>query len=115
MDNPAGYLYRVGQSKARRSLGRSRRVVLPPALPAEESAWVEPGLPKALGRLPVKQRAAVIVKTDGLVAIETLLHRIQLIEVAGPDLLLADVAHCLGPVVSAIISRSCYVGALWLS
>ncbi len=61
MDNPAGYLYRVGQSKARRSLGRSRRIVLPPALPAEESAWVEPGLPEALGRLPVKQRAAVML------------------------------------------------------
>jgi DNA-directed RNA polymerase specialized sigma24 family protein len=61
MDNPAGYLYRVGQSKARRSLGRSRRVVLPPVLPAEESAWVEPGLPEALGRLPVKQRAAVML------------------------------------------------------
>ena len=60
MDNPAGYLYRVGRTKAR---GRLRRKE--PSLPAVEGsageAWVEPGLPKSLGRLTGKQRAAVVL------------------------------------------------------
>ncbi len=58
MDNPAGYLYRVGQSRAR----RYRRT--PPRLPEVETAttpWVEPGLPKALEGLSERQRQAIVL------------------------------------------------------
>ncbi len=56
MDNPAGYLYKVGRSRARR-----RKTPRPtfPAMPAGHSPWVEPGLPEALGRLTESQRTAV--------------------------------------------------------
>ena len=56
MDNPAGYLYQVGRSRT-----RARRTPRPtfPALPAEASPWVEPGLPAALARLSESQRQAV--------------------------------------------------------
>jgi DNA-directed RNA polymerase specialized sigma24 family protein len=56
MANPAGYLYRVGRSRA-----RQRKTPPPtfPAVPASESPWVEPGLPDALGRLTESQRTAV--------------------------------------------------------
>ncbi len=60
MDNPAGYLYKVGHNKARRILARKR-----PPLPAVEAstgeAWVEPGLPQSLEGLTGKQRAAVVL------------------------------------------------------
>jgi hypothetical protein len=62
MANPVGYLFRVGQSRTR---GRK-----PPALfcrPADSEVWVEPGLPKALGRLPERQRVVVyLVHAFGL-------------------------------------------------
>lgn len=54
MDNPVGYLYRVGQSRT-----RARRR---PALPAPASIGVpevEPGLIVALAALPERQRIAV--------------------------------------------------------
>ena len=56
MENPAGYLYQVGRSRARR-----RKPPRPsfPAMPAEHSPWVEPGLPEALSRLTESQRTAV--------------------------------------------------------
>jgi DNA-directed RNA polymerase specialized sigma24 family protein len=56
MENPAGYLYRVGRSRA-----RTRRVPKPdfPAYPTDISPWVEPALPAALGRLSEAQRQAV--------------------------------------------------------
>ena len=56
MENPAGYLYRVGRSRA-----RTRRTPRPdfPRFPADESPRVEPGLPAALGRLSEVQRQAV--------------------------------------------------------
>ena len=56
MENPAGYLYQVGRSRARR-----RKVLRPsfPAPPADHAPWVEPGLPSALGRLTEHQRTAV--------------------------------------------------------
>jgi len=57
MDNPAGYLYRVGHNHARKAR-RPRRVSLPQA-PLEEVPWVEPGLPDALARLSEKQRVVV--------------------------------------------------------
>ena len=58
MDNPAGYLYRVARSKARR-----RRLVPPmlPAAPDMREPWIEPGLPEALRKLSARQRAAVML------------------------------------------------------
>lgn len=56
--NPAGYLYRVGQSKARRY---HRPQVLFPAIPTAEAPSVEPGLTPALGSLSKNQRVAVVL------------------------------------------------------
>jgi DNA-directed RNA polymerase specialized sigma24 family protein len=58
MENAAGYLYRVGRSKARR---RRRTVVVFPEVPNHDPPWVEPGLPAALARLTEKQRTAVLL------------------------------------------------------
>lgn len=58
MDNPSGYLYRVGQSAARR---HRRRSPLFPAAPASGMPDVEPGLPDALRKLSRLQRTAVIL------------------------------------------------------
>ena len=57
MENPVGYLYRVGRSR-----GRPRRV-LPSFLPvvADRLPDVEPGLPAALSDLSEKQRVAVVM------------------------------------------------------
>lgn len=57
MENPAGYLYRVGRDRARRMASR-RSVELAPVLEGE-TVWVEPGLPAALARLPERQRVVV--------------------------------------------------------
>lgn len=56
--NPAGYLYRVGQSKAR-TYHRPR--LLSPKLPPEETPSVEPGLTAALDGLSKNQRVAVVL------------------------------------------------------
>ena len=56
MDNPAGYLYRVGRDRARRM--KTRRVVLA-AAPDHEDIWVEPALPAELARLPEQQRVVI--------------------------------------------------------
>ena len=58
MENPAGYLFRVGQRKARRGM---RPRLLFPALPADDLPWVEPKLPGALRQLTKKQRVAVVL------------------------------------------------------
>jgi DNA-directed RNA polymerase specialized sigma24 family protein len=58
MDNPAGYLYRVGQSKARRY--RRPQVLFPKVTP-EHAPECEPGLPAALEQLTESQRQAVIL------------------------------------------------------
>ena len=59
MDNPAGYLYRVARTKARKLFRR------PPVLPAAPSSpdmpWVEPKLPDAVGRLSENQRVVVVL------------------------------------------------------
>jgi len=60
MDNPAGYLYRVGLNRARRSQRYKRRVVFPEPS-GGELPWVEPELPGALADLTAKQRAAVVL------------------------------------------------------
>jgi RNA polymerase sigma-70 factor (ECF subfamily) len=56
MENPAGYLYRVGTSKARKR--RSPRPEFP-SVPSDGLPWVEPGLPVALSRLSTAQRQSV--------------------------------------------------------
>lgn len=60
MRNPAGYLYRVGQSRARRlAFRKPPRIELPD--PPADSPWFEPGLGDALDRLSKKQRSAVVL------------------------------------------------------
>ena len=57
MDNPAGFLFRVGQSRSRR-----RRRPLPARFPSPGSLGlpdVEPGLPRALEQLTERQRSCV--------------------------------------------------------
>lgn len=56
MENPAGYLYRVGY---RSGLQRFRPVRLPP-VSAHDDPWIEPGLPAALDRLTDRQRVSVL-------------------------------------------------------
>ncbi len=56
MENPVGYLYRVGYDRARRIRGRKVRL---PAIDPQRQVWIEPGLPAALASLPIKQRTVV--------------------------------------------------------
>jgi len=57
MENPTGYLYRVGRTRVH-SRRRERRFV---DVPAHTVPAVEPGLPSALEKLSEKQRAAVMM------------------------------------------------------
>lgn len=57
MENPAGYLYRVGRSRV--PIERIRPNFAP--VPVEQMPNVEPGLPAALRRLSEKQRVAVVM------------------------------------------------------
>lgn len=60
MKNPAGYLYRVGQSAARRY--RDRPVRLPEAPEARgDDVIIDPRLPVALEGLSQRQRSAVLL------------------------------------------------------
>lgn len=58
MDNPAGYLFRVGQRKARR-----RRLVpdIVSSVPVGRHPWFEPGLSDALELLSTRQRQVVVL------------------------------------------------------
>ena len=58
MDNPAGYLWRVGRTKARSH--RRARPVFPP-VPVDHEPWIEPSLPGAMARLSEMQRVAVLL------------------------------------------------------
>jgi DNA-directed RNA polymerase specialized sigma24 family protein len=58
MTNAAGYLYRVGQSKARRYI--RPRVLFPQVAPMDEPTVV-PELPAALDQLSKNQRVAVVM------------------------------------------------------
>lgn len=58
MDNPLGYLYRVGQSRSRRLWPR-RSVFSTPQ--AATLPWIEPGLPGALDKLSARQRQVVVL------------------------------------------------------
>jgi DNA-directed RNA polymerase specialized sigma24 family protein len=60
MENPAGHLYRVGQSAARKYRPR-RPIAMPMPPPGDEWADVLPDLPGALARLSGRQRAAVLL------------------------------------------------------
>lgn len=59
MENPVGYLFRVGQRSGRRM--RSRQRVAFPAVAAGRLPWVEPGLPAAMRRLSDQQRVVVLL------------------------------------------------------
>ena len=56
MDNPVGYLYRVGQS-------RVRTLKIRPIFDRPEAAehWFEPSLARLLSELPARQRVAVVL------------------------------------------------------
>jgi len=60
MRNPAGYLYRVGQSKARRGIFRKPPPVQPPEL-THAREWFEPELAPAMATLSEKQRASIVL------------------------------------------------------
>lgn len=60
MQNPVGYLYRVGQSKARRGIFRKPPPLQIPHHP-DGAHWFEPGLDDAIASLSKKQRAAVVL------------------------------------------------------
>lgn len=60
MNNPARYLYRVGQTRGRHR-GRGHREPTFPAVPSNYEPWVEPGLPAALRGLSEKQRTVVVL------------------------------------------------------
>jgi RNA polymerase sigma factor (sigma-70 family) len=59
MENPVGYLYKVGLSRARREF-RRRPVRFDP-VEFDRIPEVEPQLPDALGRLSPKQRVVVLL------------------------------------------------------
>lgn len=60
MENPAGYVYRVGRSRARRLF--KSHPLFPAPLPAvDQMPWVEPGLSRALEQLTEKQRIVVML------------------------------------------------------
>lgn len=60
MANPAGYLYRLGRNRGLRL--HRRPPLFPPAVSAaEDTPWIEPGLPDALAHLSEPQRVAVLL------------------------------------------------------
>ena len=61
MSNPLGYLYRVGQSRARRLRRGYRRPATLPSPQSDRAPWVEPALPAALAGLSRNQRNAVVL------------------------------------------------------
>jgi DNA-directed RNA polymerase specialized sigma24 family protein len=61
MSNPAGYLYRVGESKGRRWQGRRRRTVLLVEEPTSVDRPVDIDLQRALSRLKSDQRVAIVL------------------------------------------------------
>ncbi len=60
MENPVGYLYRVGQSSARRHFRWSRPLMLPPP-DVGRVPEIEPGLAKALINLSNERRVIVLL------------------------------------------------------
>lgn len=63
MENPAGYLYRVGRSRVRREFRwMQRRASLFEPVDASRLPWVEPNLPSVIGRLTEHQRVTVVLR-----------------------------------------------------
>ncbi|RZV44930.1 MAG: sigma-70 family RNA polymerase sigma factor [Acidimicrobiia bacterium] len=60
MDNPSGYLYRVGARRAQALKKQQPRLLFPPP-PTAHNPWIEPGLPDALAALSPKQRTVVVL------------------------------------------------------
>lgn len=56
MENPAGYLYRVGENRAK---AMKKRVPVFPPIDIDTDPWIEPALPEALARLSQQQRVVV--------------------------------------------------------
>ena len=61
MGNPLGYLFRVGQSHARRWLRSSRRLTALVADPTTADKTIDVDLQRALLRLPWTQRVAIVL------------------------------------------------------
>ena len=62
MENPAGYLFRVGQSRSRRYIRwQQEHLRLPPESAESAMSWTEPQLPNALAALGDEERTAVIL------------------------------------------------------
>ncbi len=61
MSSPLGYLFRVGQTAARRYLRWERHPVELPPVDQDHAPHVEPGLPGALAGLGVEERTAVVL------------------------------------------------------
>jgi RNA polymerase sigma-70 factor (ECF subfamily) len=59
MENPAGYLYRVGVRYGIRTTRRRRPRL--PRPPESYEPWIEPKLPVALERLSEKQRVSIVL------------------------------------------------------
>jgi RNA polymerase sigma factor (sigma-70 family) len=59
MDNPVGYLYKVGRDKGRRMVKRHPPVLL--SIQGRELPMVEPALPEALAKLSERQRTVVML------------------------------------------------------
>jgi DNA-directed RNA polymerase specialized sigma24 family protein len=59
MDNPVGYLYKVGRDRGRKQLKRREPFI--PTVPESRSPWVEPGLSPALAALAERQRTVVLL------------------------------------------------------
>ncbi len=60
MDNPGGYLFRVGRNWGKRRMRRWRfRPLYPPV--SAEMPWIEPALPVALATLSERQRTVVVM------------------------------------------------------
>ena len=60
MDNPVGYLFRVGQRWGRRARSRTRTFL--PAVDPTREPWVEPKLPEAMRKLSERQRLVVFLQ-----------------------------------------------------
>ncbi|MFH2072772.1 MAG: sigma-70 family RNA polymerase sigma factor [Actinomycetota bacterium] len=58
MANPIGFLYRVGQRKARRQRHSPRAN---PVIPEDRPPWIEPHLSEALASLTPRQREVVVL------------------------------------------------------
>jgi DNA-directed RNA polymerase specialized sigma24 family protein len=60
MDNPVGYLYRLGKNRGV-SVFRRQPVFPLPEPAGGDGGWVEPALPAAMGRLSQAQRVTVLL------------------------------------------------------